>query len=845
MDGSSQGSIDKKLKPAVTKELNRIGLEEEIKDAIEKPLLLVAAPSGYGKTVLIKNYFENHKKLRKIYFPFGQNETDETWIWVQLSEKVKMYNEELGNLIKEMELPKTKQQVGSLIRCIKNYIKEPVYLILDDYQECSSRVIDQLITFLIYEKIPFLHIVIISRMPPNIPHEEFLLKGLCGMINQQLLTLDQTEVEGIFRENGVVLSKTEILEVCRYTDGWIAAVYLILFDYKKVGYLRLSYGVLHLLKTCVFDKLTTDLKKIFVGMSLFESFTIEMASYVMELEKNCVDMDLEYLCFVEYDRKTGICLMHDLLKRTAYIELEQLGLDKKKLYKRGAVWYEKKGDLVYAIVNYRNAGEYEKVLELLSGAEGRLLFEKAPAIISEIFQETEKDILLDYPSAYLRYLYYIILKDNAEKGKQLYEDIKETYSARYSGGSLEGREEEFKKLTGEMYIIKALLNFNNLERMTMCMERAYELFNRSSSTIFLDNLLTYGSPQVLLLYHNKIGNLYETVQMEKKYTKLYMKLICRINGDADELLDGEYYLITGDIVKAYEKAKRAREKAKIRKQTCITISCYHVLMRCAILFGNRDELEQLASELQEEMTGTGRTQLVTDYELAIAYSFANVGDLERIPDWIMQFDLQNCSYIIRSIRNGCIVYGIILKQKKQWALLEAIAEQMLVPYETTRHIIVYVYAYIYKTIALYYMGEEKEAEKFLIKGIRMAEADQLVIPFVENAGELMPLLEKLQETEEFVRDFFPLAHRCNEKKQVFWEKDKERTGLTKRELRILDYVKQGLKNMEISREMNIALVTVEKSLTGIYRKLGVSNRAAAIASLEKIMKKEKRKNSTE
>ena len=56
---------------------------------------------------------------------------------------------------------------------------------------------------------------------------------------------------------------------------------------------------------------------------------------------------------------------------------------------------------------------------------------------------------------------------------------------------------------------------------------------------------------------------------------------------------------------------------------------------------------------------------------------------------------------------------------------------------------------------------------------------------------------------------------------------------TKRERELIGYLKQGLKNREISQKMYIAQVTVEKNLTNIYRKLGVANRTSAIAKIEK------------
>ncbi len=53
--------------------------------------------------------------------------------------------------------------------------------------------------------------------------------------------------------------------------------------------------------------------------------------------------------------------------------------------------------------------------------------------------------------------------------------------------------------------------------------------------------------------------------------------------------------------------------------------------------------------------------------------------------------------------------------------------------------------------------------------------------------------------------------------------------LTERELEILRWVANGYQDKEIARELNIAEGTVKKHLTDIFQKLGVRNRAQAIA----------------
>ncbi|HAG11303.1 MAG TPA: DNA-binding response regulator [Desulfotomaculum sp.] len=61
----------------------------------------------------------------------------------------------------------------------------------------------------------------------------------------------------------------------------------------------------------------------------------------------------------------------------------------------------------------------------------------------------------------------------------------------------------------------------------------------------------------------------------------------------------------------------------------------------------------------------------------------------------------------------------------------------------------------------------------------------------------------------------------------------QRAELTPREHEILQYLTRGLTNKEISTETHLAVDTVKTHLHNIFRKLGVKNRAQAIAQISK------------
>ena len=81
-----------------------------------------------------------------------------------------------------------------------------------------------------------LHILIISRTYPDISYEEKIIKGECAIFNQKNLTLSKEDTKKIFNINNIDLNKDELSSLYKYTDGWISAVYLSLYEYKKNGW---------------------------------------------------------------------------------------------------------------------------------------------------------------------------------------------------------------------------------------------------------------------------------------------------------------------------------------------------------------------------------------------------------------------------------------------------------------------------------------------------------------------------------------------------------------------------------------------------------------------------------
>lgn len=803
------------------KSIERKRIEEYLEYIPSIPLTIVVAGMGYGKTTVIQNFLKNQKKAVNIWLSLGRDEVDDVWIWQRLIEKLKEENFKYMPSIEEFGLPKNKQEIECFIDLIRDLFKKPFYLVVDDFHECNSINLNRLIETIAYAEIPNLHIIIISRIYPSIAYDEMWMKGCCLLIEHQAFILSKKEVAYFFELNGIIPLNKELDLLYDYTDGWMSAAYLALLEYKKNNCLGNLGSISNLLRNSIYEKLPDKLKEIFKKISILDSFTAEEAIFITQVDINPLNLYewVQEIGFIKYDMTTGAYKMHSLFRAVASVELDKSDYDIKMLYERSGMWYEKIGDLIDAIKYYQKSGNIDHIFSIIEINKCAVLFEKAPVIITSFFKEIPLKVKLEHKYAYLPYLYLNLVKGDHVEGMRLFLEAKEYYEKKYNG-------QDKKQILGEIKFIESVVQFNNLEAITQCMKEAYQLMDEKHSDIFDSKIVfTYGVPEILTLYHYKVGSLKQTLDLEKEYSYYYMRLINGVEGGWDSLFEAEYQLTTGHVAEAEVLANIACEKAKFRKQICIIISSYFVLLRCDIFLGRKIEFEERMKELEKEMLGESRSLLIIDYDLVTSYLYGCVRQIHKMAGWLQDFQLDECNNIIRSVRGACVSYGILLKERKQWILLEALAEEMLMPYRKSVHIYVMIRAQIYRCISAYYLYGLQKAKERLLEAIELAQPDAIVLPFIENSLDLYVIMQEMKENA-YIQHMLPLCDQYKKGIAVFFGTEKEKI-LTRREEELMKLVIEGCKNTEISQRLNIALVTVEKTLTNIYRKLNVTNRMAA------------------
>lgn len=811
--------------------LERKDLGELMTGIIKVPLTLVVAPMGYGKSTAVRKYIDSLEGYKNIWVNLGQNKVNDEIFWQKLCKKILSTGSSIYEKLKDMGMPTEDKDTERIVDIISEKLNQPKILVIDDFQEYEGDIFKKLIVKLSYEDIPDFHIVVISRFFPDIPYEEMMIKRYCNIINQQPFILSRDEVEEICVKSGLDFTESEMDNILKYTDGWISALYLVLIEYRQKKQLKLSASIIHLVKTAILDNLPARIKIFLTKMSLFDDFNIEAACYVTEIELKSVELDeiMESVGFIEYDAATDKYSLHSLLKTAALDGFNNYKLDKEYILKRGGRWYENQKIYVSAMLYYMSAKDVESVFRILDKDERFLVLEAIPNNIIDFMENIPFSKRVAYPKAYFSYIYFLVTAGTIPQkkyGVKLFNELRDNIE--YAAGETEC----YNDILGELKILESNSLFNDIEKVNHCMEEAFILRNGKASEYFRDIRVFYGIPESTILWYKTPGELKKTIDLEKNYCKIHRHLITKVDAGWDNFIDAQYDLLTGNFKAALKNARLALEKAKFRNQLSIILGAYGIFLRYSIYNGDKGLFDKSMEEIKAEMSDETRTIFYMIYEQVLGYTYACINKTEEVPEWIRDYKFDECNYFVRNIRSGCTIYGMFLIKKQQWACLESIAEQMYLPFDNLEFVYVDIVANIYKAIAMKHLIGIDESAKYLEHALSMAVLDNVVIPFIENAEEILEILQYMEKRDAFAEKLIPMCQKYMENNRLFSQRNKK--FLTDREYEIMYLVKEGRRNIDIGKELNIAMVTVEKSLTNIYRKLNVTNRTAAIVKFSDI-----------
>ena len=367
-----------------------------LEEGLARGLVLVCAPAGSGKTVLLADWARHAgRPVAWLSLDVGDNDPARFWrhVVAALGQARPGTGELAGPVLGPLEAASSPD--GLVMALINELAADPredeVLLVLDDYHLIDSQPVHGSLLFLLEHLPPGLRMVLASRADPPLPLARLRAGGQLAELRAAELRFTADEAATLLREAiGAELPGTAVAALTARTEGWAAGLQLAGLSLRgqadTAGFVATFSGshryVLDYLTGEVLERQNPQVREFLLETSVLERLTGELCDAVTGRAGSQVmlaDIERAGLFLVPLDEVRGWWRYHhlfaDLLR--ARLQAEQPGRVQ-ALHRAAAAWCEEHDLADDAVRHALAAGEAawaarlveRHVEELLGRSEG-------------------------------------------------------------------------------------------------------------------------------------------------------------------------------------------------------------------------------------------------------------------------------------------------------------------------------------------------------------------------------------------------------------------------------------------------------------------------------------------
>ena len=279
------------LRPEI---LHRSRLLALFDDLLEKKLIIVAAPAGYGKTTLLVD-FARQTSMPICWLSLDALDKDPqrfcAYLIASLEHCFPKFGKQSKSVLKSLTgfEQETERLISTLVNEIDSLIDEHFALVMDDYQFVDTvPLIRDLFSRFIYLAGENCHVIVASRRLPALPDITIMVarQQVSGFDLEQL-AFRPTEIRSLFEmDYGVTLADSVLEELMHQTEGWITGLHLSATNMSRAipdltrAARAAGVDLAGYLDQQVLAPQTAELRKFLLETSLLEEFSVDLCTAV-------------------------------------------------------------------------------------------------------------------------------------------------------------------------------------------------------------------------------------------------------------------------------------------------------------------------------------------------------------------------------------------------------------------------------------------------------------------------------------------------------------------------------------------------------------------------------------
>jgi LuxR family maltose regulon positive regulatory protein len=862
-----------------------------LNEGLTRPLTLISAPPGFGKTTLLCEWIAQ-LQVPVSWLILDTDDNDPVRFWSYFIAALQQIHESIGSsssiLLQSPRATALEPMLGALVNEIDSVGDDPVtefipgeveglrkdfILVLDDYHRIETAAIHENLSFLLDHIPPHMHLVISSRADPPLPLARLRARDQLIEIHESDLRFRRAEALQFLNETmSLSLTAGQIAALETRTEGWIAGLQLAALSLRgcedPAGFVRAFTGshrfVFDYLIDEVFARQTEPTQTFLMQTSILERLNASLCkaltgradsqALLEELERSnlfLTALDDERRWY-RYHHLFADVLLHRLAEKspTALVDLHLCASE----------WFEKEGLVTEAVNHAVAAHDWERAARVMETASELLVQRGEIATLTHWVQALPDSVRCAHPALCLIYalaLTYIARYADAEtfileaeNWLEANAPVKDTRVDSLRGQALALRAQlantrgEFTQAVELAQRAEGLLPADDLSwrsgvslimanalRFTSNWARANEIFQEAAA--LKESIGDYAIALFALSSRGDIleaeGRLHQAAQQFEEVLRL-----ARSWGIANAPVTGSALIGWGrvryewnELDAALHNVQTGLERGQQAGMMDVLLRGYHALARIWQAQGDTERALAALDEADAVAEKMGVAQVKVWLSALRAQVWLARGDTGAAVDWANHFAGQMEAAVYPSV--PLALAKVWLSQREPDKALPLL-DHALQSAQTVGRLGNAIHILAVQALVYHARGESEQAFARLKQALDLAEPEGYVRVFVDEGAPMARLLRRMLTRSSASGYIRQLLEALGESVKIEAAPASRLINpLSQREREVLRLIVEGATNQEIAHELVLTVNTVKRHISNIFDKLHVSNRVQAIA----------------
>lgn len=844
-----------------------------LEDASDKPVTLVCASAGYGKTTLLSRWAERTKKS-VAWLSLDSSDNEPARFWAYFIAAIKTVVPEFADdSLSPIDEPDTHGRTPFLDALINELseIDRETAVVLDDFHLIEAEEVSGDLAYLIGHLPPKVHLIFSSRTVPSLGLARLRAQRSLAEFSSADLVFTAAEAADFFSRLGhPELSPEDVEFLYAKTEGWVTGLQLIALWMERRsdstpfgGVFGPKRPIFEYLFEEVLSQQPEEIQQFLLGTSILDPLNASLCAAILgRPEQEMRDMlelvERNNLFLVALDAKGDWYRYHHLFAAVLRKLLQQKNLKgQQELYSRASRWYERHALFEEAVQMAHQADDIEQIRHLVLINRERLHMQDALPTLLRWTSFLPEEMLRSDPELCLSIALPLGTAGQLERAEAYLDDAERIL--RGDSADAEALSPETRDLLGQVMGTRSLLaslrgekervlEYGQLAMQLLPTDRHYlrgmllqalagyetdDLTQwRATLARAVEEQLPLGIPNMVVSARCNLGRVEVKLGLLYDARSVLREAIATYPDEIEHPMLAMAYLEMGALHYEWNELAEAHENLvkglRLSEHIWISAEVAEAQVLLAQTHLALGDAEEARSGLIGALAAGGGACLTIDFPSNLMRLWLGIDNgraLRATEQGLPELAAQDALRSLTSI----YAHQVTARLMREEGRLEEAAEivRLLLTKVPQGYVRCQIQCLALDAVLSLERGREAEAVSALVRALRLAEPEGFVRTFLDEGASMLKALQLARShgaTSAYVDRLISSFGRVSASRP----RPQTAETLTAREVELISLVASGLSTKQIAQRLVISPETVRTHLTNINSKLQVHNRLQAV-----------------